>query len=122
GGRQFFDQGHYGRHHRQPGLMSQVLICCDKFKGSATSAAVSQALAKGLEQAGHTVSIAPLADGGDGTLEAFDSLGYKRHTAQVRGADGDIITAEYALKDSTAVIEIARACGLHGQQPTSEAA
>ena len=102
--------------------MSQVLICCDKFKGSATSAAVSQALAKGLEQAGHTVSIAPLADGGDGTLEAFDSLGYKRHTAQVRGVDGDIITAEYALKDSTAVIEIARACGLHGQQPTSEAA
>ena len=102
--------------------MSQVLICCDKFKGSATSAAVSQALAKGLEQAGHTVSIAPLADGGDGTLEAFDSLGYQRVSAQVHDSSGDIITAEYALKDSTAVIEIARACGLHGQQPTSEAA
>ena len=107
--------------------MSRVLICCDKFKGSATSAAVSKALAEGLAQAGHKVSIAPLADGGDGTLEAFDSLGYQRETVQVKGSDGQVIAAEYAFNDSTAVIEIARACGLDlatrdGQTPTTEAA
>ena len=107
--------------------MSTVLICCDKFKGSATSAAVSGALGIALAQAGHKVSIAPLADGGDGTLEAFDQLGYRRQSAQVTGSDGDLVKAEYALKESTAVIEIARACGLdlaspNGQAPTSEAA
>ena len=86
--------------------MSQVLICCDKFKGSATSAAVSQDLAKGLEQARHTVSIAPLADGGDGTLEAFDSLGYQRVSAQVHDSSGDIITAEYALSLKSLVLVV----------------
>nr|WP_231686451.1 glycerate kinase [Corynebacterium deserti] len=86
---------------------------------------MSKALGQGLENAGHTVFISPLADGGDGTLDAFDSLGYLRESAQVRGSNGEIIEAQYALKDDTAVIEIARACGLdlaspEGTTPTSE--
>lgn len=107
--------------------MFTVLICCDKFKGSATSAAVSGALGTSLAQAEHKVSIAPLADGGDGTLEAFDQLGYLRESVQVKGSDGELISAEFAFKEKTAVIEIARACGLdlaspYGQPPSSEAA
>lgn len=92
--------------------MATVLICCDKFKGSATSAAVSKALGQGLMRAGHTVLTAPLADGGDGTLEAFDSLGYKRETSFVTGSDGLRFETQFSLKGQTAVIEIARICGL----------
>lgn len=97
--------------------MSTVVICCDKFKGSVSSAEVSKALGRGLSDAGHQVVIAPLADGGDGTLDAFDTLGYHRESALVRGSDGTHIEAEYAMKDSTAVIEIARACGLDQVAP-----
>ena len=107
--------------------MSTVLICCDKFKGSATSAEVSEALATGLTRAGHDVAVSPLADGGDGTLEAFDSLGYRRIPTHARGSDGHVIATEYGMKNSTAVIEIARVCGLDqassdGQTPASDAA
>lgn len=92
--------------------MSTVVICCDKFKGSATSAAVSTALGQSITTAGHQVRVVPLADGGDGTLEAFDSLGYHRKKAQVRGSDGALLETQFAMQESTAVIEIARICGL----------
>lgn len=98
--------------------MATVLICCDKFKGSATSAEVSAALSRGLESAGHAVLIAPLADGGDGTLEAFDSLGFQRITSTITNFnDGSTMPAQFSLKDGTAVIEIARACGLDLASP-----
>ncbi|MGN0095189.1 MAG: glycerate kinase [Corynebacterium sp.] len=98
--------------------MPTVLICCDKFKGSASSRAVAAALGRGLESSGCRVVALPLADGGDGTLEVFDDLGYHRRSVAVRGADGERMSAEYALEGAsvdggrTAVIEIARACGL----------
>lgn len=98
--------------------MPTVLICCDKFKGSASSRAVAAALGRGLESSGCRVVALPLADGGDGTLEVFDDLGYDRRAVVVRGADGERVSAEYALEGAsvdggrTAVIEIARACGL----------
>ncbi|MEJ6549773.1 glycerate kinase [Corynebacterium sp. USCH3] len=116
--------------------MSTVLICCDKFKGSASSRAVAAALARGLEAAGCHVVALPLADGGDGTLEVFDDLGYGRRSALVRASDGGEVRADYSLEGAcgssaarlrTAVIEIARACGLDmatqdGAVPPAEAA
>lgn len=98
--------------------MPTVLICCDKFKGSASSRAVAAALGRGLESSGCFVAALPLADGGDGTLEVFDDLGYHRRAVVVHGADGERVAAEYVLESAsvdggrTAVIEIARACGL----------
>ncbi|MDN5684869.1 glycerate kinase, partial [Corynebacterium glyciniphilum] len=98
--------------------MPTVLICCDKFKGSASSHAVAAALGRGLESSGCRVVARPLADGGDGTLEVFDDLGYDRRAVVVHGADGERVSAEYALEGAsvdggrTVGIEIARACGL----------
>lgn len=104
--------------------MATVLVCCDKFKGSATSAEVNAALAGGLSAAGHRVLTSPLADGGDGTLEVFDQLGYRRVTVTVRGSDGRPVETDYCLHpgERTAVIEVARICGLdmvaaHGETP-----
>lgn len=113
--------------------MPTVLICCDKFKGSASSRAVAAALGRGLESSGCSVVALPLADGGDGTLEVFDDLGYLRRAVVVRGADGERVAAEYVLESAsvdggrTAVIEIARACGLDmvsvdGEVPGPESA
>ncbi|WP_312979140.1 glycerate kinase [Corynebacterium sp.] len=113
--------------------MPTVLICCDKFKGSASSRAVAAALGRGLESSGCSVVALPLADGGDGTLEVFDDLGYHRRAVVVRGADGERVAAEYVLESAsvdggrTAVIEIARACGLDmvsvdGEVPGPESA
>ncbi|ANE04176.1 glycerate kinase [Corynebacterium crudilactis] len=107
--------------------MATVLICCDKFKGSATSAAVSKALGQGLIRAGHAVLTTPLADGGDGTLEAFESIGYKRETSLAIGSDGLKFEAQFSLNGQTAVIEIARICGLdlaapEGTRPSAQSA
>ena len=105
--------------------MTTVLICCDKFKGSASSRSVGEALARGLAAAGcHTV-VVPLADGGDGTLEVFDDLGFRRRAVTVRGANGLPVASQYSLSSGagspaavpTAVIEVARACGLDMVSP-----
>ena len=55
----------------------RVLIAPDSFKGSLTSVAVAQALARGWQRArpDDEVRIAPLADGGEGTLVAVEAAG-----------------------------------------------
>ncbi len=60
--------------------MIKVLILVDKFKGSLTALEVSEAVEKGLLASGLPLHInrLPLADGGDGTLEAVESVGFKR--------------------------------------------
>ncbi|WP_291479246.1 glycerate kinase [Corynebacterium sp.] len=99
--------------------MPTALICCDKFKGSASSRSVGEALARGLEAAGCRAVVVPLADGGDGTLEVFDDLGFRRRAVTVRGVDGRPVPSEFGLSQEsdpaaapTAVVEVARACGL----------
>jgi glycerate 2-kinase len=53
-----------------------------------------------------------VADGGDGTVAAAVSAGFRRVELGVRGPVGKNVTASYALRDGTAVIEAAQACGL----------
>ncbi len=53
-----------------------------------------------------------MADGGDGTVAAAVSAGFRRVELGVRGPVGKNVTASYALLDDTAVIEAAQACGL----------
>ena len=47
-----------------------VLIVPDKFKGTSTATEVAEAIGQIFGKS-HKVIIQPLADGGDGTLEAF---------------------------------------------------
>ena len=92
----------------------RVVVAPDKFKGSLAAAEVAARVAAGLADGGFAgdVEILPVADGGDGTVTAAVSAGFRRVELGVRGPVGKSVTASYALRDDTAVIEAAQACGL----------
>ncbi|MGI8809248.1 MAG: glycerate kinase [Acidimicrobiales bacterium] len=87
-----------------------VVAAPDKFRGTATAAEVAAAVARAVEAAGGSCDVAPVADGGEGTLEA---LGGSVRVTTVRGPLGDPVEAEWRMQgDGTAVVEMARASGL----------
>jgi glycerate 2-kinase len=94
--------------------MSHVVIAPDKFKGTLSASEVAAHVAAGLAAARpgtETVAI-PVADGGDGTVDAAVAAGYRRVELGVRGPVGRSVTAAFGLLDGSAVIEVAQACGL----------
>ena len=93
----------------------RVLIAPDKFKGSLTAAEAAEALAAGLRRAAPDVEVdcCPVADGGEGTVDAAVAAGFGRVAVTVRGPTGAPVRAAFALRDGTAVIELAQASGLH---------
>jgi glycerate kinase len=95
-------------------MRERVVVAPDKFKGSLTAPEVAAAVAAGLARGGFSgeADALPVADGGDGTVAAAVSAGFRRVELGVRGPVGKNITASYALRDDTAVIEAAQACGL----------
>lgn len=92
----------------------RVVLAPDKFKGSLTAAEVADALAAGLGQTlpGVETEAVPVADGGEGTVEAALGNGYESRTATVTGPVGAHVDAEYAISGDIAVIEMALASGL----------
>src|SRR5690349_7369439 len=91
-----------------------VVIAPDKFKGSLTGAEVAARVAAGLKRggfAGETVWV-PVADGGDGTVDAAVAAGYQRVEEQVTGPVGEPVLASFAIRGETAVVEAAAANGL----------
>lgn len=95
----------------------KIVIAADSFKNCLSSRAVAAALAAGFR---HVLPDAvlvelPLADGGEGTVEALVSAcGGEYRTAEVHGPLGAPVAATYGLFDggSTAVIEMAAASGI----------
>jgi glycerate kinase len=99
-----------------------VLVAPDSFKGTFPAARVAAAVARGLEQGGREAVQLPVADGGEGTLDALlAALGGERLKATVAGPLGAAVEAEFGLIDGgrTAVVEMARASGL-GLVPEDE--
>lgn len=96
--------------------MTTVLIACDKFKGSLTAPEVCDAVADGIRAVRPEARVIPMpiADGGDGTVAAAVSAGYRHITASVTGPSGQPVAAGFALHPDgrTAVIEMAQASGL----------
>ncbi|THA23773.1 glycerate kinase [Streptomyces sp. RKND-216] len=92
----------------------RVLIAADKFKGSLTAVQVAEHVTAGLRRArpGLEVEALPVADGGDGTVAAAVAGGFARREVRVTGPLGTPVTAAYALRDGTAVVEMAEASGL----------
>lgn len=95
----------------------KVVVAIDSLKGSLTSMEAGLAVKDGI-LAAHPeaeVIVKPLADGGEGTTDAFiDGLGGKRITLTVTGPLGTPVSAYYGyLEDSrTAVMEMASAAGI----------
>lgn len=94
--------------------MTRVLVAPDKFKGSLTAAEVADALADGLTAGDPSwqVVTAPVADGGDGTVAAVVASGWQPVTVATTGPTGRPVSAEYAVRGATAVVELAAAVGL----------
>jgi len=97
--------------------VSRWLVAPQEFKGTLTAAEAAAALAEGLRQGapGVELDVAPLADGGPGTVDALlAGVGGERVTRTVQGPLGAPVQATYGLLDAgrTAVIEMAAASGL----------
>jgi len=102
-------------HTGQP--KRSILFAPDSFKGSLTSLQVARALADGwLRARPHDIALlCPLADGGEGTLEAIAAAGgWEWRVAQVRDPLGRPIRARWlrSADGTRAVIEMAEASGL----------
>ena len=92
-----------------------ALVAPDSFKGSFDAPAVAAALARGLRSAGCEAVELPVADGGEGTMEALAlALGAERRTATVSDPLGRPVEAQFALLPNrgAAVVEAAQASGL----------
>jgi glycerate 2-kinase len=90
--------------------MRTLLAAPDKFRGSASAPEVAAAIAAAAEAAGWGCVQLPLADGGEGTLDAF---GGANRTTTVTGPLGTPVEAPWRMgDDGVAVVESARASGL----------
>ncbi len=87
----------------------RVVAAPDKFRGTATASQVAGAVAHAVRSAGGDCAEVPLADGGEGTLEA---LGGANRSTLVTGPLGDPVEASWRLAQGVAVVEMARASGL----------
>lgn len=97
--------------------MRKVILIPDSFKGTMSSAEICQIMADviGAHDPGAEVLALPVADGGEGSVDAFlAAVGGEKVPVQVTGPFlGEPVTAFYGrLDDTTAVIEMAAAAGL----------
>ncbi|MGX5358872.1 glycerate kinase [Kocuria sp. KH4] len=92
----------------------RIVVAPDKFKGSLEAPDVAAALETGIRSVdpGAEVVRLPVADGGEGTLEAALGAGFVASPVTVTGPVGEPVEAEFALRDRTAVVEMALASGL----------
>ncbi|MDQ4491962.1 glycerate kinase [Sinomonas sp. ASV486] len=92
-----------------------VLVAPDKFKGSLTAGEVARAIGEGLAARapeGVDWRALPLADGGDGSVEAALAAGFEAVAVRVSGPTGEPVEGRIALRRGTAVLEVAGTCGL----------
>jgi glycerate kinase len=92
----------------------KVLVAPDKFKGSLTATQAAEAMRLGVLDAvpDAAVTALPIADGGEGTVDAFVCAGATPHDLDVAGPLGDPAHARFAVRGDTAIVEAAQACGL----------
>ena len=92
----------------------RVLVAPDKFKGSLTARQVAEHVAVGLRRAAPGVEVVtlPVADGGDGTVDAAVAARFARVAVRACGPTGEPVHTCYARRGDLAVIELAAVCGL----------
>lgn len=91
-----------------------VLLAPDKFKGTLSAAQVVDALRRGIAQTAPQLRVlsCPIADGGDGTVDAALAAGAAEHTTTVTGPTGHPRITRWALQGEVAVLELAETVGL----------
>lgn len=91
-----------------------IIIAPGAFKHSLSAAQAASAIAAGLSRSGlgAALSLCPIADGGNGTLDAFLLKGGERITVESVDPLMRPISASFGLIRDTAVVEMALASGL----------
>lgn len=101
----------------------RVLLAIDSFKGSVSSAQAEAAVAEGVHRVWPDAEVRalPLADGGEGTLDAIAACGGELSTCDVAGPFGERVSARMLVdgERESAVIEMAEAAGI-GYSPCAE--
>ena len=96
--------------------MKKIVLAIDSFKGCLTSAEAEAACAEGIRSVYPHCSIVsvPIADGGEGMLDALRELGGEEIQVRVQGPLEEDVDARYRLSpdERTAYIEMASASGL----------
>lgn len=100
--------------HRRP---ARVVIAPDSFKGTIAAYAAARAIAAGWLSIHpeDTLVLAPMADGGEGTLAAFEAhgKGATRMPVRVSGPDGKKLDSHWLLlEDGTGIVELANTSGI----------
>ncbi len=94
----------------------KIVIAIDSFKGCMTSSQAGEAAKAGILRVlpDADVIVRPMADGGEGTVDALAAGRVKEDAAaEVQGPLGDPVSAKYAVLDgSTAVMEMSAASGI----------
>ncbi|HEX8518876.1 MAG TPA: glycerate kinase, partial [Pseudonocardia sp.] len=96
-----------------------IVVAPDKFKGSLTAREVAERVAAGIGAAVAEMGVppvevvrVPVADGGDGTVDAALAAGYERVPVRAEGPTGEPVDTAFAVRDGTAVVEMADVSGL----------
>jgi glycerate kinase len=103
---------------RVPGIPTTILVAPDSFKGTLSAAEVANAIGRGLSDRRRPVDLCPVADGGEGTLEALlPAIDGELRNATVSDPLGRPIEASFGLGDRIAVVETAAASGFALLEP-----
>ncbi len=95
------------------GVRDTVLVAPDSFKGTFSATEVAAAIGRGLTAAGRPADLCPVADGGEGTLDALAAgLGAERRRVEVTDPLGRPIEAEFGVAGDIALVDTAAASGL----------
>ncbi|MFP4145748.1 MAG: glycerate kinase [Phycisphaeraceae bacterium] len=97
----------------------RVICAPDSFKESISASEAAEAMARGVRAAGGEADVCPIADGGEGTVDALTTAtGGEIRTARVTGPLGEPVDAAWGMlgdvpdQPRTAVVEMAAASGL----------
>lgn len=92
-------------------FMVHIIIAPDSFKGTATADQAARLLGEGVRSVirDAQITLAPMADGGEGTAATFSG---ETITLPTTDAAGRLTEASYIFDGSTAYIDIAAASGL----------
>ena len=101
-----------------------VVVAPDKFKGSLTAREVAERVAAGIAAVAPEVPVVqvPVADGGDGTVDAALAAGFERVELRAEGPTGAPVDTAFAVREGVAVVEMADVSGLRLLPPEKLAA
>src|SRR5215207_8511991 len=91
-----------------------VVAAPDKFKGSLTARQVADRIVAGITAETPEIPVVslPVADGGDGTVDAALAAGFERVAVRAEGPTGEPVDTAFAVRDGLAVVEMADVSGL----------